>query len=104
VSATAVALPLPAVPPEVDAFAAEQGVRAYLPAVLDLARRLFPREPITLHLEDDPEIEDYRKIVLEVPTAGWDVPELVAAQNRWSQEIFHICPATHVLVFLLRMV
>jgi hypothetical protein len=95
-SAAAVVLPLPAVPPEVHAFAAEQSVRAYLPAVLALARRIFPHQPLTLRLEDDPEIEDYRQIVVEA-----DVEQLMAAQNQWSAGIFQCCPSTHVLLFRL---
>jgi hypothetical protein len=43
-----------------DVFAAEQDVSAYLPAVLALTRRIFPHQPLTVRLEDDPEFEDYR--------------------------------------------
>jgi hypothetical protein len=50
-SATATSLPPPVVPPEVHAFAVELGVSEYLPLVLDLARRLFPREAMTVRLD-----------------------------------------------------
>ena len=54
-STAATTRPLPAIPPEVTAFAAEQGVNAYLLPVVELARRIFPTAPLTVLLEDDPE-------------------------------------------------
>ena len=97
-------LPLPAVPPEVQTFAEEQGVTAYLPAVLEMTRRLFPQAPMTVLVEDDPEIANDRHIVLEVAVTSRDVEELSAARQRWVSEIFQHCPATHVCVFRLGMV
>jgi hypothetical protein len=95
--------PPPVVPPEVAAFAAEQGVSAYLPAVLEMTRRIFPHNPITILLEDDPEIANDWHIVFEVDVTGLDEAELIAAQDQWSTEVFQHCPATHVCIFRLGM-
>jgi hypothetical protein len=46
-SSAAATLPLPVVPPDVLAFAQEQGVVAYLSAVLAMIRRIFPTWSIT---------------------------------------------------------
>jgi hypothetical protein len=100
-STTAVALPLPFVPPEAHAFAAEQGVSAYLPAVLALVRRLFPREPMTVRVDVDPEIDDYRKIAIEVDVTGWETPQLVAVQTAWFEQLIQICPMPQAIVFRL---
>jgi hypothetical protein len=100
-SATALSLPPPIVPPEVLAFAAEQRVSEYLPIVLALARRLFPREPMTVRVDDDPEIEDYRKIAIEVDVTGWQTPQLVAVQQQWTEQLIRSCPAHQAIVFRL---
>src|SRR5437588_788642 len=83
---------LSAVPPELLAFAAGQGVLAYLPAVLEMTRRIFPASPVRGVVEEDAEVENDRHIVFEVEVGGREVAELVAAQSRWSSEIFQHCP------------
>ena len=103
-SATTDPLPLPAVPPEVQAFAEEQGVTPYLPAVLEMTRRIFPQAPLTVLVEDDPEIANDRHIVLEVALTSRDVDPLFAARQRWVNEVFEHCPSTHLCVFRLGMV
>ena len=95
---------LPPVSEEVLAFAAEQGVTQYLPAVLELARRLFPTAPTTVLKEGDPEIANDWHIVIEVDTTGMTVEQMIAAHNQWTRELFQRCPATHVCVFRLGMV
>jgi hypothetical protein len=82
-------------------FATQQGVAECVGAVLDMTRRVFPDLPITARLESDPEISDYRQIVMEINASGMDEGRLLAAQNRWSDELFQICPATHALNFRL---
>ena len=62
---TTTTLPLPIVPPDVEAFAAENGVSEYLPKMLDLARRIFPTQPITVQVYEDHEIRDLKKILIE---------------------------------------
>src|SRR5437763_14757884 len=96
-------LPLPAVSPEVRAFAEEQGVTAYLPAVLEMTRRIFPQASMTVLVEDDPEIANDRHIVLEVDTEGLDLEQLIATRQQWVQDIFRCCPSTHAWVFRIGM-
>ena len=100
---TAAVLPVPVASPEVLAFAAEKGVTEYLPAVLELARRVFPTVPLTVHLEEDPEIEDWCHIMIDAYIDGLEVEELVAAESQFTEGLFQVCPSTHVLVFGLGM-
>jgi hypothetical protein len=92
-----------AVPAEVAAFAAEVGVSAYLPAVIEMTRRIFPDAPLRLYLEDDPEIPD-RYLVLEVDLDSYPAQQCFSNQQNWSREIFQDCPAAHVHIFHLRMI
>jgi hypothetical protein len=100
-SSTVAALPVPVAPPEVLAFAAEKGVTPYLPAVLALARRVFPTAPLTVQVEDDPEIEDYRHIVIDVDVNGMEPPQLLKAHNQFSEGLFQVCPSTYAIHFIL---
>src|SRR5436309_2481565 len=98
-SSSAVNAPTPAVPPEVRTFAAEQGVAAYLPALADLVRRVFPTaRRYAVLVEDDPEIANDRHIVFEVDVP-LDVPQAQAARRQWSKGLFQCCPAPLVCVF-----
>ena len=45
-----------AVPLDVHAFAHEHGVGEQLPKVVEMTRRIFPDTPISVQIEDDPEI------------------------------------------------
>jgi hypothetical protein len=94
----------PAVAPEVSAFAEQEGVTAYLPAVIEMTRRIFPAAPLRVFVEEDPEIANDPHIVLEVELTGMGVPELIATHRQWISEIFQHCPATHACVFRLGMV
>ena len=89
----------PVLPADVIAFAAEKGVSDYLPAVLEMTRQVFPNCPVVPLVEDDPEIPDWRAIVMQVDVTGMNVEQLVAAQQRWSAALFQHCPATHVHLF-----
>lgn len=103
-SAPTIMLPLPDVSPDVRKFAEEQGVAAYLPAVLAMTRRIFPTWPIKVFLEDDPEIADDWHIILEVQALEGATPEFLTETHwRWSGEIFQHCPSTHVCIFRLGM-
>jgi hypothetical protein len=92
---------LPVLSNELLSFAAQQGVSECVGSVLDMTRRIFPDSPMTERLESDPEISDYRQIVVEIAASGMDERQLLAAQNRWCDELFQICPATHALNFRL---
>jgi hypothetical protein len=89
------------VPPEVLAFAAEQGVHGVLPAVLEMTRRISPDARLTVLLEDDPEIADDRHIVIGVSAGGLEVPVALEARYQWHRELFTCCPAPLVWVFRL---
>lgn len=101
---TAAPVPVPAVSYAVAAFAEQEGVTAYLPAVLAMTRRIFPTAPMAVFVEGDPEIADDWHIVLEVKVVGMSAEELFATQWQWSGEVFEHCPSTHVCVFRLGVV
>jgi hypothetical protein len=104
-SAPTTVLPLPEVSSDVLTFAKEQGVAAYLPAVLAMTRRIFPAWPIKVFLEDDPEIANDWHIILEVQVPDTvEVETLLTLRGQWVREIFEQCPSTHVCVFRLGMV
>lgn len=91
------------IPDDVQAFAEEQGVAAYLPAVLEATERIFPtarRRAVVL--EEDPEISDLRWLVIEV-----DVPstseEALRARHQWHDAIRQCCPSTLICSFCLSM-
>jgi hypothetical protein len=90
-------------PPEVLTFAAEQGVAAYLPAVVQMTRQLFPHSPLTVQVEDDPEIANDRHIVLIVTDIGLEVSEAFETLWQWQRELFARCPAPLVCIFRLGM-
>src|SRR5712692_6977827 len=101
--AEATIMPSAAVPPEVLAFAAEQGVAAYLPAMFETTERLFPNaRRLAIRLDEDPEIANDRHIVFEVGVR-LGVLEALAAQRRWNDALFTCCPAPLVCVFRLSM-
>lgn len=93
------AAPQPVIPPEVVAFAREQGVEKYLPQLVELARQVYPSATrFDVFTEDDPEIANDRHIVFEL-----DVPLTVEQERetdrRWGEGLFRICPAPFVCVF-----
>jgi hypothetical protein len=101
--AEATKTPPVAVPPEVVAFADEQGVADYLPSVLEMTARLFPSaRRLAALVEADPEIAGERTLILEVDLP-LDVREARDAHRRWNDALFACCPATLVCVFALRM-
>ncbi|MGH7223151.1 MAG: hypothetical protein ACRELF_07985 [Gemmataceae bacterium] len=103
-SSTTTSLPLPDVTPDVLAFADKQGVRAYLPAILEMTRRIFPTWPVKVFLEEDAEIAHEWSIVLEVQVSEDATAEkLFDLHQQWGAEIFEHCPSTHVCIFCLGM-
>lgn len=93
-----------AVPAEVAQFAVEHGVAQYLPAVIEMTRRIYPGREITIHLEEDAEIADDWCIVLDVDVTNLDAQQIADTQWDWCSDVFNHCPATHVHFFRLGMV
>jgi hypothetical protein len=96
------AIPIRALPisPDVLTFAVEQGVDAYLPAVLAMTQRQFPdARRIQLQIEDDPEIPGDRHLVIEVDVTALDPAGYADAKFRWGRELFQVCPASLVCIF-----
>jgi len=96
------ALPRREWPREVAEFAAEQGAEQYLPAVMEMTRRLFPgARRLEILLEADWEIANQKYLVVEVDMVGWDVSQAVAARHQWIQELRRCCPSPRPGPFVL---
>lgn len=89
------------IPPDVTAFAAEQGVSAELPVVVEMTRRLFPEAEMFVQTEDDPEIANDRHIVIVTRPTGLSVDDALELLWEWHRQMFLCCPATLVCVFRL---
>jgi hypothetical protein len=89
--------------PEVLTFAVEQGVSAYLPAVLKMTREIFQGATIRVELEDDPEIANDWHIVLMVCAKGMDVAQGLEASGRWHGGLLECCPTTLAHVFRISL-
>jgi hypothetical protein len=93
-----------AVPPEVHAFAAEQGVALYLTAVLEMTQQRFPdARRLAVLVEEDPEIVNDRHIVIEIDLTGVTPEQYVERDWQWGHELFEICPAPLICVFRLSL-
>jgi hypothetical protein len=99
-SAHASAAP-PAVPADVAAFAAEQGVADCLAPMLELTRSVYPDAPIEVRVEEDAEEPELRFIAFFVDVVGWTADALFAAHQQWSAGLFRYCPTTHVHLFVV---
>jgi hypothetical protein len=100
-SAGLVTRPRPAVPPEVEEFAAAKGIRPYLDAAIDLARQAFPSSAVSVSLGQDAEDESHRYIALDVETADLTADELLAGQTVWSAGLGRVCPSRSAVYFVL---
>jgi hypothetical protein len=80
-------------------FAAEQGVQAELPAVVEMTRRPFADADIRLEIDDDPEIAGDRHIVVLVKAAKLPVDQAVATRWEWHRGLIGCCPAPLLWVF-----
>jgi hypothetical protein len=89
------------VPPEVAAFAGEQGVLSYLPAVMEMTQRIFPNSALKVQVEDDPEIANDRHLIIEVKAPDLDVAQGLERRFQWHRSLFASCPASLVCVFRL---
>ena len=98
-NAQTLSAPRPAVPPEVLAFAREQGVEQYLEPLIELARQVYPSATrFDVFTEDDPEIANDRHIVFEL-----DVPigleQALQADRHWRDGLSRIVPDPLACVF-----
>ena len=91
----------PSVPPEVDVFAAEQGISQYLDPVIDLARRSFPSSVMCMSVGEDAEEAAHRYIALDVETGDLTAEELLAGQTAWSTGLGRVCPSRYAVHFVL---
>ena len=89
------------IPSEVCAFAAEQGVQAELPAIVNMTRRLFPDAAISLELDIDPEISNDCHIAVVAKGVNLTVDQGMEASQEWHRGLFHCCPASFAWVFRL---
>jgi hypothetical protein len=91
----------PAIPAEVQQFAAEKKVSRFLNAVIDLARQAFPSAALCVSLGEDAEDRRHQYIALDVEVSGLATQELLAGQRIWSAEIGHVCPSPDAVYFVL---
>jgi hypothetical protein len=92
---------LPVVAPEVQAFAEEQGVTAYLPAVLELTQRVFPTaHRVELGVQLDPEIANLRFLIIDV-FVTLSVSQALAGYQHWNDGLREFCPGPLLCVFCL---
>jgi hypothetical protein len=103
-SATIQAVSPHALAPDILAFAAEQEVMPYLQPLLEMTRQVFNGRPVSVSVDEDPEIANDRHIVIDVDVSGLSAKQMFESQQRWLNECFEHCPATHVCVFSLGMV
>lgn len=97
---TASAAPHPVVPPEVVAFARQQGVEKYLPELVEWTRQVYPSATrFEVFTEDDPEIVDrYIVFDLDVPLT---VEQSLEADRRWHEGWLRIYPYPRTCIFRL---
>jgi hypothetical protein len=96
-----VAVPWPAIPPEVQEFADERGISRYLNPVIDLARQAFPSCALSVSVGQDAEDDSHRYIALDVEVSGQATEELLAGQRAWSAGVNRVCPSRHAVYFVL---
>ena len=85
----------------VDSLAAQLGVRAELPAVLVMTRRVFPDAVVSVEIDDDPEIANDFHLVILVRAARFTGQGNVDAYCHWHRELSDACPAPLKHVFRL---
>lgn len=97
---TASVAPQPLVPPDVVAFAREQGVEKYLWELIEWTRQVYPSATrFDVFIEDDPEIVD-RYIVFELDTP-LTVEQSLEADDRWHDGWLRIYPYPRTCIFRL---
>jgi hypothetical protein len=94
---------LPTVTPEIVAFAADHKVAAYLQPMLQMTSQVFQGRPMTVSLDEDPDIADDQHIIIDVDVTGLSAEQMFERQQHWLKLSFEHCPATEICVFRLGM-
>jgi hypothetical protein len=103
-SPVTVPLPLPTIPPEVMAYAEQEGATSYMVPMVEMTRTLFPDAPMAVVLRPDPEVADLTFLSFDVgPRDDASVDWYVAAQKRWLEETMRLCPPQVAIVFTLSL-
>jgi len=90
--------PQPVIPPEVIAFAREQGVEKYLAELVEWTRQVYPSAArFDVFTEDDPDFPD-RYIVFELDTP-LTVEQAMQADARWGDGWLQIYPYPRTCIF-----
>jgi hypothetical protein len=94
---------LPAVPPDVAEFAAESGAAPFLNGIYALAREIFPDVPLTIELSIDPEIPEWRQVLIQARVPEFTTEQFMRWRDQWAEGLFANCPATHAHLFQLEI-
>jgi hypothetical protein len=95
---TVSAAPQPVIPPEVVAFAREQGVEKILTELVECTRQVYPSATrFDVFTEDDPDFPD-RYIVFELD-APLTVEQSLEADRRWGERWLQLYPHPRTLIF-----
>jgi hypothetical protein len=87
-------------PPDVLQLAKEKGVSQYLEPMLEMTRRLFANAiKISVLVEEDWEIADWRVITFAVQVRDLDPDEYVRFCHDWDKEGIRICPPAQINIF-----
>jgi hypothetical protein len=90
--------PHPVIPPEVIAFAREQGVEKILPELVEWTREVYPSATrFDVFTEDDPDFPD-RYIVFDLD-APLTVEQTLEADRRWHEGWLRIYPYPRTCIF-----
>ena len=100
-SAALATIPRPPIPPDVEAFASENGVGRYLDAVIGLARQAFPTSALSVSLAQDAEEKDHQYIALDVESGDLTSEDLLAGQTAWAAGLGKICPSRYAVYVVL---
>jgi hypothetical protein len=92
--------PTPTIQPDALAYAKKRGVDEYLPAVLEMAQRVYPgARQIAVIVEDDPSIPDFRYLVIEVHVVGWTSEQYFEGYNHCQHELGSLFPSQVAMEF-----
>ncbi len=90
--------PHPVIPPDVVAFAREQGVEKIMTELVEWTRQVYPSATrFEVFAEDDPEFPD-RYIVFELDTP-LTVEQILEADRRWHEGWIRIYPYPRTCIF-----